>query len=236
MKIKVFYYDGVKNAGDMLTTPILKHFGYEAVLTGRNNKGKLLGVGSIMRALRAGDTVWGAGCILKHEVNGKGCRFLAVRGPKTKELIKNANVPAIYGDPGLLLPLIYNPDIKVTHEVGIVPHYVDKQTAYSKYAIDSKYNKFIDIQADWQTVVKEIKSCKKIISSSLHGIVIAEAYGIPAEWEVLSDKLIGGEFKFQDYFLGTGRDSQRPDTPLPAIPDIREIQDRLIKALEGYNA
>ena len=44
----------------------------------------------------------------------------------------------------------------------------------------------------------------------LHGIVVAEAFHIPAVWVSLGDKILGGSFKFNDYYLGTGRPTRGP--------------------------
>jgi pyruvyltransferase len=132
-------------------------------------------------------------------------------------------VPEVYGDPGLLLPLVYNPDIEVRQRVGYVPHMVDKGLCPTDGLV-------IDLQKPWREVVDAIKSCERIVSSSLHGIVAAEAYGIPATWAVYSDRIIGGEFKFRDYLLGTGRDEQGPGE-FPAIPSLGEVQARLLSAL-----
>jgi pyruvyltransferase len=43
-------------------------------------------------------------------------------------------------------------------------------------------------------------SCRIIVSSSLHGLIFAHAYGLPAIWIKLSDRLVGGEFKFHDHY------------------------------------
>jgi pyruvyltransferase len=139
-------------------------------------------------------------------------------------------VPEVYGDPALLLPLIYNPDIQKTHEIGIIPHYVDKKIVLQKYAFDSGFNKFIDVSLPWKKFIDEVLSCKTIISSSLHGIIIAEAYGIPATWAVHSDKVIGNGFKFRDYLTGTGRKPQDPGEFSP-IENISKIQKGLVDAL-----
>lgn len=48
-----------------------------------------------------------------------------------------------------------------------------------------------------------------VISSSLHGIIAAEALGVPAVWMEMSDAVEGKGLKFYDYFLGSGR--QRSD-------------------------
>ena len=228
-KVKAFWFTGFDNVGDTLTPPLLNHFGYEVKLVDRHTRGKLLAVGSVMICARPGDFVWGAGCMRDLPTTKRDCRFLAVRGPRTRELISGSPVPEVYGDPGLLLPLLYDPDVPVRHEVGIIPHYLDRDLAPR-----DGYH-FIDVARDWRSFVREVKSCRRVVSSSLHGIVIAEAYGVPAEWAVFSDRVLGGEFKFQDYFLGTGREPQRQGS-LDLIPDLETIQKGLMAARAGLDA
>lgn len=225
-KIQATWYKGYRNVGDAVVEPILKHFGYELEFVPNMTNGKFLGVGSIMSWLRDNDTVWGTGCIRPVEIERYNVNFLAVRGPLTRSMIKGSDVPEIYGDPALLLPYLYNPDIKPVHAVGHLPHYVDK------VEVRPKVDFFIDIEDDWREIVRQIKSCKKIVTSSLHGIVLAEAYGVPVEWVKYSDKILGGQFKFQDYFLGTGRPKQTYG-PIRHTFDVYGVQQRLIAALGG---
>ncbi len=70
--------------------------------------------------------------------------------------------------------------------------------------------------------------CDEIISSSLHGIVIAEAYGIPCKWILYGNEIEGGEFKYQDYFLGTNRKIQQQNKILDPIENLKEIQKKII--------
>lgn len=231
--IKAFWYKS-NNFGDQLTPDVLEFFLKEEIkLADRNETGKLMGIGSIMTALRNNDVVWGSGSIRPAKIKGfKNVRFLAVRGPLTRDCIEGY-VPEVYGDPGLLLPLIYKPTVEKIYKIGLLPHYVDKMMVVEEKVLDPEKDKFlvIDIERPWKEVIDNILSCEKIITSSLHGIIAAEAYGIPVKWVKYSDKIIGGTFKFDDYFLGTGREFQRYGEVTPMI-NLKERQDVLINALK----
>jgi len=48
-------------------------------------------------------------------------------------------------------------------------------------------------------VLRGIASAGAVLTTSLHGLVTADAYGIPAVWTTREPALIGGDFKFRDY-------------------------------------
>ena len=60
----------------------------------------------------------------------------------------------------------------------------------------------IDIcTADYKDFVHKLLSCEKIISSSLHGIILAESYGVPAV--LLKPKV--DFLKYDDWYYSTNR-------------------------------
>jgi pyruvyltransferase len=74
--------------------------------------------------------------------------------------------------------------------------------------------RIIDVASGITEFVRAVKSCEVLVSSSLHGLICADAYGVPNAWIQLSDQVIGGDFKFQDYRLSIGEHEPaaiRPD-------------------------
>jgi pyruvyltransferase len=61
----------------------------------------------------------------------------------------------------------------------------------------------LDPRKSWNRIIAEILKHKFILASSLHGLIIAEAFGIPARYVRLTEH--EGLFKYHDYYEGTGR-------------------------------
>ncbi len=158
-------------------------------------------IGSILTHVNKKCVVWGSGIISK-QYQIKKAKFLAVRGPQTRKLLlkQGHQVPEVYGDPAILLPRYYNPDIKKEYKLGVIPHYNDFKEV-SGWFKDRKDVLLIDLMTDdIEATTNQFLKCERIISSSLHGLIVAHAYQIPAVWQRFSDKLFGDDIKFQDYF------------------------------------
>lgn len=226
------YHHPENNIGDTLTPIILDWLKIPHQRAKNGDSGKFLGVGSILGVAKENDVVWGSGFIkdLKFE-KPKGLKVLAVRGKLSEEILQVDC--RVFGDPALLLPLIYNPKIEKTHRTGAIPHYVDVDEPVFKEFKEEGYF-MIDVRQDWKSFIDQVLSCKSIVSSSLHGIVIAEAYGIPATWVKPSKNVIGDGFKFADYLTGTGRKPMFNGGRFPPINHLKLIQDRLIQSLTEY--
>ena len=160
--------------------------------------------GSIIVDARKNSIVWGSG-LIKTSQKISGGRFLAVRGPRTAKRLKELGFsePSVYGDPALLLPLLYRPKSTLkTYKIGIIPHYVDYEEI--KKMVDSFLYSDIKVinllNNNVEDVIDEIVNCERIISTSLHGVIVANAYDIPTMWWKFSNKLIGDDVKFYDYF------------------------------------
>jgi len=194
------------NFGDILAPLILQHYGYEVSHAGPENPDYLF-IGSIAKWAKAGTTVLGSGSMTSGARLDPQAKWRWVRGPRTRELvIKNGGqCPEIYGDPALLLPRIVDAAPKKIHKLGITPHYVDYAEVKRQYPDLPVINL---INADPREVIQQITACDRIISSSLHGIIAAHAYGIPAAWAKFSNQLAGDDTKFHDHHEALGLTAQ----------------------------
>ena len=214
--IRLCWFDPIPNLGDAISPFIVSHFsGRTVVHTGDRRRGKLLAVGSILSRARDGDVVWGSG-LISADSRPRGTRILvrAVRGPRTGARLRGLGIdcPAVYGDPGCLLPRLHPrpAGARPRYALGVIPHHRDQDLVN----LDDPAVHLIDIMAPPDAFLAALWECERVVSSSLHGIIFAEAYGIPADWLEVSDRVLGGGFKFADYYEGTGR-----ECPTPLRPD-----------------
>lgn len=117
--------------------------------------------------------------------------------------------------------------------MGLICHINDEKSSVyheflKKYPKDILPIKLHDY-GDWHSVIDKICSCEVIASSSLHGIIVSDAYGIPNIWLQSLSWIPGGNIKFLDYFSGVNRD---PVDPV-ILEDGQNLQILLDKA-SGY--
>lgn len=168
-------------------------------------------------------SVWGAGLMADGQsMLIKPKKIYAVRGPLTRNLLLNQGIecPEIYGDPALLFPRFYDPIIEKKYKLGIIPHYVDKDCNWIK-SIQDENIKILNICSETHEFVRELKECEKVVSSSLHGLIAADAYRIPNMWLSISNKIGGAGFKFYDYFASVKREPKcfviKDNTPIEDV-------------------
>lgn len=163
----------------------------------------LFAIGSILDHCNEHVVVWGAGFQNEGETCGPG-KFLAVRGPETKNRLKEIGYPIAetiaLGDPALLMPELYNPRVEKKHSVAIVMHLSDKEYISEHFR---DYH-LIDVETEGvEPFIDDLCSCEKVLTTSMHGLILAHAYGIPALW--MRQNWIGSDgFKFKDYFGSVG--------------------------------
>lgn len=215
--INVYWWSRVKenneeleNFGDILVPYLLDRTTeqkYSWIIPNKNRTLRILNknwhyiiIGSILRRATEHSIIWGAGIMFRDSMVPKA-KFLAVRGPLTrKRLIELGHmVPEKYGDPALLISLFHISKTKKKYKIGIVPHFLDYDEVMAKFGDNKDICVIHLLTNNPQETIDAIDNCEKIVSSSLHGIIVAHALKIPALWLKVSDKL-RDDIKFYDYY------------------------------------
>lgn len=208
--VYVYFSDKHNNLGDILNGYLIKQMGFKYKIVNPRYyfRKHLFMIGSVVQDANKGSIILGSGLIQEEFSNSLnyGCIYFVRGGLTSKKLALFEKMSFQYlTDPAWLLPLYYKPNVMKSGKTGIVPHYVDKDRLPS-WIGNSESFKIIDIQTnDIENTLRQIISCDKIISSSLHGLILADAYGIPNCWVKLSESVQGDGFKFKDYFSTVGR-------------------------------
>ena len=179
-------------------------------------------MGSILPwAIDKNTIIWGSGTLSSQDplwnTIEKPLSVRAVRGPLTRQLLLSRGIdcPEVYGDPALLFPRFYSPNVEKRYKFGVILHVSTQANSavYSKLnAILGGNMLIINLKqfSSWNSFIDDICSCNTILSSSLHGIIIADAYEIPNAWISLDENHPDNNFKFKDYYLSVGKDITQP--------------------------
>lgn len=227
--------------GPMVVRALLERLGkhhLQVIDAPPRGRSKLLSVGSIIHNARKDDVVWGAGINGKlwptHVTDNMGIVVTAVRGPLTREALKARGIacPEIYGDPGLLFPRLYAAEIEQAIEkrrsagptggIVYIPNLNDERLISTDHLALTADIRIVSPGQAPCDVAAEIAVADLVLASSLHGVVLAEALGMPVR-PIAS--LFEPAFKYLDYFLGTGRSSAVFSTSVPQAlesPDLAE--------------
>ena len=242
-RVNLEYFDRTLNLGDTLSPVICEWLLNNRGLSFDDKVKKtrhLMAVGSILGGNGFFDAVvWGSGIKSFDQISSLGKRkyiqkldIRAVRGPLTRDALVACGYPcpAVYGDPAVLMPYIYKPNVRKTHPTGIILHYMQDMEL-------PDYMKNIDIRTDdYKYFIDELCSCEKIISSSLHGIILAEVYGIPAIF--LAEDRNFEMLKYYDWYLSSGRRNiklafsleEALAMPTSDLPDLTSMQETVLEA------
>jgi len=202
------YYAGLFNWGDDVNVDL-----YEDITSKKPIKMHVLDnspiehimmVGSILPFANEHSVVWGTGFMhAQSTMMGMPKKITAVRGPLTLKRLQELGYDgkAVFGDPTMLLDWSFS-GLSHGYEYGVIPHYIDRKLVEG-WPDDIL---FIDIQQrDFKNIYRQVWDCKKIITSSLHGLILADICEVPALWVKLSNNLAGDDMKFHDYFASIGR-------------------------------
>lgn len=206
--VMVHWGRGLKNFGDCLQPDTLRHYSLLPVYVPSNDKSDIIMAGTILDTIPfdyQGYIIGTGGGLRKNHFPKAKVR--AVRGLVSKSSLTPTTVCKL-GDLGLLCRLVYPKLVKKKYKLGIIPHFIDADNEVVK--------KLKDIHGDNLTVISplgtprkiihRIKECEHVISSSLHGLIIADCFGIPSRrWvdrktQPLNHPKINFDLKFMDYY------------------------------------
>ena len=245
-----FGYDIVQNApfnlGDSLGEVIIRHLLDEKGIDidAPVSKTKHLNcVGTNIHGSYQDATIWGSGIYPPRSKADYFCQKIsrrkldirAVRGPLTKKVLEEYghHCPAVFGDPAILMPLLYNPKQGKKYEKLIIPQFINEREFREKHPNERMISMNTD---DYRSVIDEIVSAEILYTSSLHGIILAETYGVPAVFFRGLPKF--KDFKYYDWYYSTGRnDIVLSDTyedalkvQPPQLPDLSKLKQGLLNS------
>lgn len=212
-EISLYYWQqkDFVNFGDYLSVKILERIVGEPVSIYKKTAApsqKLLALGSLLYFANTGDLLWGTGSNHKQtkreDYSFTNLDIRALRGPLTRRFIQEnfgIKCPEVYGDPALLFPYLF-PEFKKKKEPKrdfiFIPHIYERHLF-----LQDELSYVVYPTEPWNVVIEKILDSSVVFSSSLHGIILAEAYGIPAKYVRLSER--EPLFKYEDYYASTGR-------------------------------
>lgn len=258
MKPLGVYYYKYPNFGDLLNEEIMKKlfalpFTFEEFTTA-----DLIVIGSILDRIVSegkiggGDKkkqksadqkkklhVWGTGLMYAYEQPSpviRPVRVHALRGELTRRQFSEMlgkDISCTLADPGLLSSLLVPPAGEKRWKVGIIPHYVDSQDEVFRQ-METYYPDAlrINVQDKTETVLEQISACETVLSTSLHGLIVADAYGVPNCWCVNSDRILGNGYKYHDHFSAFGGDREPFDLRSGKLPD---LDKDCVNSFQSYN-
>lgn len=204
--VPIFYFTKVKNVGDQVNVNLISWlFGRKAILS-RQDDYHLLAIGSLMGFANQHSRVWGTG-VLHPSVPVPQIptrQIYSVRGRLSYEVLRQNGIvlrDIPLGDPAFLVSKVFPRGTKTKrYRLGIAAHYVDRSTPWVERMLANPEVADLDVRTDPADFLQKMDACEAVASSSLHGLIFAEALAIPNIWIKLSDKVLGDGFKFRDWF------------------------------------
>lgn len=193
----------VDDLGVRLSSAVLTASGY-ALETATPDAADIVAGGSLLQMLPNdyGGAILGAGFL--HEGNYREfprSTILAVRGRLSAERCR-APASCLLADFGLLAPKLLESPQEVRHTLAIVPQ-EDEQASPQLRALATKYPKeivLVDVRAAPKKIVALLAGADYVLSSSLYGLIMADALGKPNRRLLLGDQAPRHDFTFRDYY------------------------------------
>jgi pyruvyltransferase len=213
------------NVGDLLNPFLVSRlFNVETHLAVHPDRPHLIAIGSFIHQATPQSHIWGTGSISSSwsipELNVANVH--ALRGKLSHELLrsKGLSLPDMpLGDPGYLVATLKDKFATEKYRLGLSAHYFDRPRPWVQKLLADPSVLDLNVHHPPEEFLRDISSCEAVVSSSLHGLVIAEAFGNPNVWIKLSDEVIGEGFKFRDWYSLAETPQNDPELPTDATTD-----------------
>lgn len=106
-------------------------------------------------------------------------------------------------DPGLLAADVFKVRSSVTrskNKIVFIPHVSEVKNLLGQRISIPSHVKIILPTDHPRRILQKMADCQTVYSSSLHGLIFAHSLGIPSKHVEVSSMVIGGNFKFKDYY------------------------------------
>jgi len=201
--VKAYWWREVPNFGDALAPLLLERFAGIKVEWDTISHASVASIGSILEHIPPmwDGYVLGSGKLMENarlHLHTNTAHILSVRGPLSAQGLRGSFT---LGDPGILANELVGPQEK-QWDLGIVPHWEDDDLVPRFTGIiPERYTcKVINPHDEPLDILRQIGACRRVVTSSLHGMITADAFGIPRRVEMCSKlEKDGGNFKFRDY-------------------------------------
>ncbi len=214
--IPLLYFDGTPNVGDLVSVYLVERISGQPVYRVASNAlPHLSAVGSTLGSVSPMTHIWGSGSI-DGAFPRRGiapAKVHALRGRRSQDVVEAATgqpLNVALGDPAILMPDFHDRAVPVVHEIGIIPHFSEYEAVKELLGAGLDGAKLIDVRQEPEAFIEDLRACRAVMSSSLHGLILADAYEVPNTWFSASGNLLGGRWKFDDYYSVTDAADRAP--------------------------
>jgi hypothetical protein len=228
---RIRYWNSIPNNGDAITSFLVRQIMNSDPVLSEGDQPHVLGVGSIFFMATPSSYIWGSGIldptspVPPFDVR----KVRGLRGKLTRDLLRKNGfeVPDVpLGDPGVLVSRlsqcaewrrgIFHGERR-QFRAAIVPHWTTFEfTQFDKYRRSAEIA-LVDMRDNTLAPLQQICCSEVVLSQSLHGLIYAEALGIPTLWWT-DKKSDASVFKYNDWYSNV-RNAPRDPVMLDQITD-----------------
>ncbi len=226
-RLKHFHWSDRPNFGDGLGPLLLRRFAGRESVWSTFADADIVTVGSVLQLMPVGWPGIIAGCgklrASSPFLPSRDTKILALRGPLTAR-----GIPGSYalGDPGVLADELLTKLPERVHDLGLLPHWSDRELEHRTEFLRYK-PLIIRVDEDPITVIRKIGSCRKLVTSSLHGAVVADSFGIPRRVEPCKLWRMDTSFKWLDYSASVGMRFETGVTESPRYSRVEDLKHQI---------